>query len=239
MSSGLEITICEGEFLVVTPEILERIKAGEISYTQLAKMIDELKKENDQLREQVFIDPLTGILNRNGFHNSAIPLIANAIRHNEPFSLGYFDFNFFKELNDFYGHAIGDECLSSTGDIFKKGLRQEDLFARFGGDEFVILFQGTDVIGARNALSRIIRESYPSKIPLTLSVGLSDSKKAIEYFKNDSKKATLPRDILETMLDHGDRLMYKAKGQKGTCESPKNVLAYDSPETENLIFEHF
>lgn len=99
----------------------------------------------------------------------------------------------------------------------------------------MVLFQETNTPGARKTISRIIGDSYPDKMPLTLSFGLVN----LGISRDEPPKDSSPRDVLANMLNSADKLMYRAKEQKGTPENPRSVLAYNSPSEGNLVFEHF
>jgi len=93
----------------------------------------------ERLNEQASLDPLTGALNRRGFEAVAAPLLARDARHRSPVALMVMDLDLFKEINDHYGHALGDRVLREFAAVAVAGLRAQDVFARFGGEEFVVL----------------------------------------------------------------------------------------------------
>ena len=118
-------------------------------------------------------DPLTGILNRRGFEEEAGRVIANAVRHHQPLSLALGDLDRFKAVNDGYGHAVGDMVLQRFADNISEAIRLGDLFARIGGEEFVLLLVNTPGTAAAAVVDRLRREaatqSFGLEPPLTVT----------------------------------------------------------------------
>lgn len=85
------------------------------------------------------LDPLTGVANRRAFYELARKEIARAKRYGRPVSVVFFDFNGFKQINDQFGHRTGDMVLHDVGKSIRKSVRNEDIAARWGGDEFIVL----------------------------------------------------------------------------------------------------
>ncbi|EPD6700742.1 sensor domain-containing diguanylate cyclase [Cronobacter dublinensis] len=104
-------------------------------------------------------DDLTGLLNRRGFASLAGYAFSTHRRRSEPMSLGFIDLDEFKEINDTWGHAAGDEALSAMATLMKGAFRDSDLLARQGGDEFVVLFNDTDDKGAWIAMQYLVEQT--------------------------------------------------------------------------------
>ncbi|MCP3848853.1 MAG: diguanylate cyclase, partial [Gammaproteobacteria bacterium] len=102
-----------------------------------------LKQQYDQLRNMAIKDQLTDLYNRHYLFEAAHQRIANAIRHNHALSILMLDIDHFKRINDQYGHPTGDAVLVALANLLKKQCRDEDIIARFGGEEFVILLDQT------------------------------------------------------------------------------------------------
>lgn len=100
-------------------------------------------------------DPLTGLLNRRGFAGRAQDMIDQAAHAWEPVSLVYLDLDGFKTLNDRFGHDAGDQCLIDVGTLLKTYVRQRDIVARIGGDEFVLLLSGLTGDAATELVERL------------------------------------------------------------------------------------
>lgn len=108
-----------------------------------------------RLREQATTDHLTGLLNRNGFAKAADREHALAGRMGAPLALAVIDLDGFKHVNDVQGHAAGDRMLAELADAWTRTLRPGDLLARYGGDEFLVLFPATTELDAVEPLARM------------------------------------------------------------------------------------
>jgi len=157
----------------------------------------------EELEKFAYTDTLTGLYNRRHFMEIAQKPLEKAQRTNVPCYLMVLDLDFFKKVNDTYGHLAGDEVLKNAALVMKNALRSYDLLARYGGEEFVVLISETKKKIASQAAERI-RESVaaqPSvynliKIPATVSIGVA---------------ASTPDCTLEELIDMADKALYKAK----------------------------
>src|SRR4051794_10381002 len=181
----------------------------------------QLMQENDTLAEKAKTDSLTQTRNREGFFGAARDLIARVQRYGIGFALAYLDIDEFKQLNDAAGHAHGDKALQHVARTMLDNVRKNDLVARIGGDEFVILFNEITRDDTEQILNRIITAARPpaperpenAPPPPTLSAGL---------LFVPPKSAPLP---LETLMSLADALMYQSKRAGG------NRLTQGTPET--------
>jgi len=136
-----------------------------------------------ELEELSFKDALTGVYNRRMFDSVMEVEWANAKRNHQPLSLLMLDIDYFKQYNDFYGHIHGDECLKRVAkELCKVATRSRDFFARFGGEEFIIVLPETDDKAARMIAERCRSLIFKAQIPhekslvsqmLTVSIGVS------------------------------------------------------------------
>ena len=131
-----------------------------------------------KLYESSTRDALTGAYNRRHFEDRLRAEIAFAVRHATDCALILLDLDHFKKVNDTYGHLAGDEVLRHLGTIANRALRTEDVFARFGGEEFAVILRGASTRGAgrladrlRDALSQQHAVFEGQQIPVTLSAG--------------------------------------------------------------------
>jgi diguanylate cyclase (GGDEF)-like protein len=153
------------------------------------------------------IDDLTQISNRRGFNCLAIHALNLCKRLRKPASLFFLDLDFFKEINDRFGHAEGDRALISFGKILKEAFRESDVIGRLGGDEFVVLLTNADHKVSQSVLSRFdkIRQEYNQTAnrgyDLLCSVGI------VEF-------APSRHLSIESLLEEGDQLMYVQKQTK-------------------------
>mgnify|MGYP001053218748 CR=1 FL=1 len=177
-----------------------------ISFTD----VTELENERQYYKNLAIIDPLTQIYNRIQFNRSLSEEIQKAKRYHSVFALLMFDIDHFKKINDTYGHQLGDKILIELTDVVKKNIREVDIFARFGGEEFIILTPETDLDGAEVVAEKLRKEIEAFKFShgdqLTCSFGVS------MYKKGDQ-----PDDLIKRV---DDRLyMAKNRGRNQVCAS--------------------
>jgi diguanylate cyclase (GGDEF)-like protein len=156
-----------------------------------------------QMEEMSFTDPLTGCYNRRKFLEESERELERARRYGYDLCLGVVDLDNLKLVNDQHGHPAGDALLKSLGEAFGRRLRKVDVFARYGGDEFVVLLPHTPVAGAVLALSRVlvaarelVQEREQGRIGFSASAGLS---------------AYRPGDDLDLLLKRADDALLAAK----------------------------
>jgi len=162
---------------------------------------------NEKLESQSLSDHLTGLNNRRGFFSFGLQQMKIAKRLKEDNYLLFLDIDNLKEVNDKYGHAVGDLLLQGAAAILKTTLRESDIMGRIGGDEFAVLAMRSKGMGERSLLARIegsvqafrIRK-YP-RLRLSLSMGL---------VRVDPQKY----QQLDGFLAHADFLMYQEKRRK-------------------------
>jgi diguanylate cyclase (GGDEF)-like protein len=181
-----------------------------IVFLIIAHTIFGLKTALEKHRELAGTDPLTEVANRRAFYDLANMELNKARRYQTPISVLYLDIDDFKQINDHFGHHIGDTLLRAVAEAIKENIRAVDVVARFGGDEFGILLAGT---GAESAalVARKLKQKLQTLIQdkgrsVTLSVGAVT-------FEN------LPGSVDE-MIDAADRQMYHAK------KNGKNRIQY-------------
>jgi diguanylate cyclase (GGDEF)-like protein len=161
-----------------------------------------------KLYESSTRDALTGAYNRTHFEERLRSEVAYAIRHATPVALVLIDLDHFKKVNDTFGHPAGDLVLRSASAACTHALRTEDVFARFGGEEFAVVLRGIELKGAarlaerlRQAVAGLEVESDGRRIPVTLSAGAA----SLACCRTPS-----PEDLVAT----ADRRLYLAK-QRG------------------------
>jgi len=169
--------------------------------TQIVQMQEALNKAYEYEKELARVDQLTGAANQRSFYELAQHEIVRARRYKYPFTIGYFDVDDFKAINDQFGHKVGDEILREVVKYATARLRKTDLFARLGGDEFAFLLVETGPELARTIVSRFQQDALlrvpEDNRPVTFSIGVLtcvDASLALE-------------DILEMV----DDMMYSVK----------------------------
>lgn len=165
--------------------------------------IRTLEQELEATSHLVRHDQLTGVLNRRGLEDICDKEIARASRHETPLCLALLDIDNFKKLNDTLGHDAGDEALVHLSEVIRSTLRPQDTAARFGGEEFVIIFPDTDLEQASIAMTRLQRELTRrffmhgnQKVLITFSAGVTQ-------LRED--------DTQSSMTKRADTAMYQAK----------------------------
>lgn len=138
-------------------------------------LINSIVRHN--LEKSSRIDPLTGVCNRHVFNEELYSEITRSQRYGYEFSLLIFDIDFFKQINDTYGHDVGDRILCKMCDLISSTVRKSDLFCRIGGEEFVVIATETDLDNATILAEKLRSEvegfDFEIAQKLTISVGVT------------------------------------------------------------------
>ena len=148
------------------------------------KLIELLSTMRDTLIEYRYsFDALTGSLNRKSITLLLDRAYENLCRYSQDYSLAMVDIDNFKDINDQYGHLVGDEVLRQLSEFFQKSLRRSDSVGRYGGEEFLLMFPETSVDSAceimqvaRKKIAEMTIEVEQRKINVTFSVGISEAR---------------------------------------------------------------
>lgn len=198
-----ELTIYKNDLELLVKERTEKLEEANAS---LEKEIEERKKIESKLEQLATTDPLTLLYNRRKFDELLEFEIEKDKRYQLGLSLIYCDIDHFKTINDTYGHHVGDEILISFAKLLKEELRESDIVARWGGEEFIILIpsQTEDIaIKIAEKMRKSIEESSFLKIgTVTASFGVT------HYIDYDTKKSIFKR---------ADEALYKAKQNGRNC----------------------
>ncbi len=183
--------------------------------SELEKSRDEVRRKNQELQLLATKDPLTGCLNRRSFFERFEAEFSASQRHGHDLSCVMVDIDYFKAINDLYGHATGDRVIQIIADALQRTLRESDSICRYGGEEFCILLPYVDLAQAADAAERFRREveslSHDKCYP-TASFGVS----SIE----------LGTDKPKDLLDQADQALYVAKNS-----GRNRVACWDSDHT--------
>lgn len=168
--------------------------------------ITKIEKEREDTHKKAYIDGLTMVYNRNKFEEVFEYELKQSKRYGNHFSVSILDIDNFKIFNDMYGHLIGDEVLIMLAQTMKQSMRETDLFARWGGEEFVILFSNTNLENAIISANkfRISIENIKHKIAgkITASFGITELRE---------------NDTLDTIFKRADDALYLAKASGRNC----------------------
>lgn len=177
-----EVDLTDGRWFLMSEQILPSgemlIQAKEITKQKVLE--HQLYSKVESLSELALTDELTKVANRRCFVDSVEAELARCQRTDKPAALLLLDLDFFKSVNDTYGHQAGDEVLKATANRIKKALREYDIFGRIGGEEFAVFLSETDPATALHVAERIrvILADYPIKagiaeLCVTTSIGIA------------------------------------------------------------------
>lgn len=168
----------------------------------------KLQKSSLTLTKLATTDPLTGAFNRRHFEERAEVEVSLTLRHGAPLSLIIFDIDYFKKINDRFGHHGGDEVLVRLTELTLQNLRSSDVLARWGGEEFIILLPQCDAEEAQKVAEKLrlsIAEQVFGQVGnITCSFGVAE---------------VSPGDLLDSWVNRADQALYQAKnsGRNTVC----------------------
>ena len=192
-----------------------------LTYCAVTDLINNAK----QMEALATTDPLTGLTNRRHFMTLAAVEWSRFQRYYRPLSVLMIDVDHFKSVNDRYGHAIGDQALTSVANACLEGKRASDIVGRLGGEEFAMLLPETDLYQARIVADRICKGVAASAVTadgirfsVTASVGFA--------------AATVSMPGIEALLNAADQALYQAKDQ-----GRNRIVAWSPPPAAKLAAE--
>ncbi|MBN1207172.1 MAG: diguanylate cyclase [Myxococcaceae bacterium] len=192
-----------------------RLKALQDALVEKNRELDRANKELARKREELLAlsrtDPLTGLSNRRYFEERLSEEFARARRYRSPLSLVMLDIDYFKRINDTFGHPFGDEVLRAVSQVARARLREVDLLARYGGEELIALLPETGPADALRACERV-REAIEA---LQLDYHALDGGTRAVRCTASLGVASIPSSSLqsiEDLLRAADECLYSAKG---------------------------
>ncbi len=182
-------------------------RSGEIeSFVSTAKDITYQIKTKKRLKNLAMVDTLTKILNRYAIDKEINYHLLLAKRYETPFALLMLDIDYFKNINDTYGHYIGDVVLKKSVKLLKKNIRKIDKIGRWGGEEFIVILHSTsedEAMKKAEKLRQIVEENLINKkYRITLSIGVS-------LFQKE--------DTRDSLINRADNALYEAKKRGRNC----------------------
>ncbi len=166
---------------------------------ELKRLVKHLREQLEQLHLIATHDEKTGVYNST-FFKSIFEFELRKAERDGTFCLVVIDLDFFKKVNDTYGHITGDKILKRTAEILKGGMRGADVAARFGGEEFFIILPDADRDKGRQVAERlrkaVLKDRFLKKHGLTISAGVAEYKK---------------KDTFDTLANRADEALYEAK----------------------------
>lgn len=172
-------------------------------FSLFSELLRRIWEETRRLVSQNQSDGLSGVLNRRGFHAQIRPLLHLARRKQYTVALMFVDIDYFKRINDDFGHQAGDRIIRLVADAIRNSVRQSDVVARYGGDEFVAFLPDVET-GALEAMARKIKAGIEAQstsvAPATVSIGI-----AAWNLRAESEQ------VLERLLKEADAALYEVK----------------------------
>ncbi|MCW9024675.1 MAG: sensor domain-containing diguanylate cyclase [Gammaproteobacteria bacterium] len=198
--------------LIINSRLLHEMEDMVSQRTQeLQDALTEASELKVRFEELSVIDELTKLHNRRFFFPEATTSVARSIRYKKPISVLMLDVDLFKTINDRFGHNLGDKVLKVIADVLKDKIREVDILARFGGEEFVFALPETDEQGAhilaeriRGKISSLQWDAGDKKVSVTVTIGIAALSHCIE------KK---PELIVEELIKLADMALYHGKGR--------------------------
>lgn len=186
---------------------------------ELETLLEESHRMKQHYRNLSLVDELTGLYNRRFFFSESKRTLGLALRYQHPLSLLLLDLDRFKRVNDTFGHAMGDTVLKSVAKALEARLRESDILARIGGEEFAVFLPETDQDGAVELAERLLEtirnlhwQSGTFEVAISASIGV-----AAMYpdQKTGGAEKLDQEDVLDMLLSQADDAMYAAKKNGG------------------------
>jgi two-component system cell cycle response regulator len=196
--------------LLLKPVLAEELIARVGNLLRNKRLLERVEAQQAELRSMALTDQLTQLHNRHFLVEAAQLTLSEARRHGHPVSLLVLDIDRFKAINDTHGHATGDAVLSQVAALLKRTSRAEDLVARFGGEEFVLLLPHCgleDAARKAEVLRQAIEAARPSGIVVTVSIGVAG-------------QGASPSPVgagFDELFGRADRALYEAKSRGRNC----------------------
>jgi diguanylate cyclase (GGDEF)-like protein len=195
----------QGDTGLLTQDLTQIIYTGSFTVCNMMLVIGFATMASDYVRghieKQATRDPLTGALNRRALFDAIGVEFSRSQRHDRPFCIAMFDIDHFKNINDRFGHLVGDQVLTTACRRVERLIRPHDVFARYGGEEFLILMPETDLPIAAQIAQRLLAALAVSEddgVPaITVSIGVA------EWLPNDGS--------IESLIGRADAALYRAK----------------------------
>ncbi len=206
---------------LVLDSLLKRsqLRLSAASQHSLQRLNESLRLETRSLAEIARTDPLTGALNRKGLADELMRIVRSGEGQTFPMTLVFIDIDHFKRINDAHGHDTGDQVIRGLAQLVRSCVQRDDLFARWGGEEFLLVFRDTPGLEGRNIAERlrerIASAQWPGALRVTCSFGVS------EWHRGED---------LNDGIKRADEAMYRAK-QDGRDRVEIELQTRGTPES--------
>ena len=207
---------------LVLDSLLKRnqLRLSAASQHSLQRLNESLRLETRSLAEIARTDPLTGALNRQGLADELMRIVRLGEGQTFPMTLVFIDIDHFKRINDAHGHGTGDQVIRGLAQLVRSAVQRDDLFARWGGEEFLLVFRDTPGLEGRNIAERlrerIASAQWPEGLRVTCSFGVA------EWHRGED---------LNDGIKRADDAMYRAK-KEGRDRVEIELETRDAPESQ-------
>lgn len=218
MSRKIELFHLGVNDFVSKPIVHEELRQRVFNHINSYQNHRELRSQQKSLYSLAMLDEVTQLFNRHALREFAGKYFSDAYRFKRDLAMAVLDIDHFKQINQDYGFDKGDQVLAELGSWLKRFVRDADIVARWGGEEFVMLLQGADNANALALMARLQEKLVRFKlagIPLTLSIGVA----SLSHDRSDT---------LNSLFEMADRAMYQAKIAGRNC-----VRSYDDHERQD------
>lgn len=214
-ATGVPFLVSQGALFLALAALLHFLSI------QIQKTLAQMRNQADEMEQLALTDPLTDLSNRRHLLNRLEHEFSRSRRYHRALTLIFIDLDDFKEVNDRFGHMVGDDVLRGIAQSLRASIRSTDLLARVGGDEFAVLLPETTPEGGVRVINRLresllnySRDASPTLPPLTFCAGVS--------------QLTSEDESIDDLLARADRLQYLAKnaGKNST------ITQDDMPDVE-------
>ncbi len=193
---------------------------------KLDKYVAELHEAHKELQRVAVTDELTGLFTRRFLFEWMEKQMASIVRTPGDFACLMLDIDFFKSINDTYGHGEGDQVLKKVAEVTKLAVRQSDIVGRYGGEEFLVLLPNTDQEQAKVVAEKIraaieVNIKQPKQVTTSIGIGSCECSRPSRESHNAS-------ELISSLLEIADQALYRAKeGGRNQTISGKKVLKLD------------
>jgi len=193
---------------LVKPFDLDELRARVNIANRIIDLERRLRESLDRMQKMASHDSLTDLFNRRALYDIAENELSRARRENKPVSLVMMDIDHFKNVNDEYGHNIGDQALRRVAHIILENIRTYDTAGRWGGEEFLLVLPGTGLEEASQIAERVRQGIASAKIPL-------QGGKHVDLQASFGVSTCLPDDLetFDLLIHQADEALYDAKGE--------------------------
>ncbi len=205
----------------------EKHKTDQESYSNLSGRIETLQNRLERAEEDAMLDPLTQVANRGSFDRTIKDWVETYGGAANRFTLGMVDLDDFKQINDQFGHQVGDRVLLGAAQLFGKSVRSGDVVARYGGEEFAVLLRNCDIESAEERFKRLVSEIASTQYEYVLG----ETTGQIRFTISCGAAEFIEGETVEDVIRRADEALYEAK------KTGKNRVVAKKPSRLRGLFK--